>query len=81
MIAIASTYVWHGGKCYLVSTINRQSSAMDGGVYAETMVFEFDTEARKSGAIVGQMEGPQDSISAHLRAVDVVHSHGPERLA
>jgi hypothetical protein len=39
---LAATYVTHGGREYLVSTINRQSSAVGPRFYAETMVWTVD---------------------------------------
>lgn len=73
-----STYVKHGGKTYLVSTINRESSADYGGMYAETMVWEWDVRARKRAgqSILMQDEAPENSISAHQRTVEKIFDSG-----
>ena len=41
---IIKTYVWHGDKCFFVSTINRESSAaiLPALRYNETMVWEYN---------------------------------------
>ena len=77
MSAIANTKVWHEGKCFQVSTINRESSAMyaAGSLYAETLVWELDAKGQR-GSLVGQDEAPQDSIYAHQRMVKRLHETG-----
>ncbi len=62
---IIQSYVWHGEKCFFVSTIDRESSAMEGGTYAETMVWEFDFKERNRGDIVGQGEDATGSAREH----------------
>jgi hypothetical protein len=61
---VMQSYVWHDGKCFFVSTIDRQSSAAlsQGGTYAETLVWDYDYEKRERGALVGQGEGATGSI-------------------
>jgi hypothetical protein len=75
---LIQSYVWHEGKCFFVSTINRVSSAelAYGGTYAETLVWEYDYEERKRGNIVGQTEGSTGSISAHIRMCQLIHETG-----
>lgn len=65
---LIQSHVWHGDKCFCVSTINRQSSAALAfhNQYAETMVWDFDLEAKQNGELLGQAEGPRDDISIHL---------------
>lgn len=52
---IIQSYVWHKGDCFFVSTINRASSAAMayGRIYAETVVWVFDSEERKCGEFFG----------------------------
>ena len=73
-----STYVQHDDKIYLVSTINRESSSMCGGRYAETMVWEWDRKniKRASDSILMQDEAPEGSIRAHQRVVEQIHALG-----
>ena len=74
--AIIQSYVWHDGKCFFVSTINRESSAIGGGTYAETMVFEWDAQERKRGKIVAQDQGSTNSIYAHQNVCKLIHETG-----
>ena len=76
MQKIIQSYIWHDGKAFFVSTINRESSAMYGGTYAETMVWEWDEKTRERGKIVGQDEGSADSIYAHQRMCKRIHETG-----
>lgn len=73
-----STYVQHGDKTYLVSTINRDSSSMFGGRYAETMVWEWDKQniKRASDDILLQGEGPENSIYTHQKIVERIFCFG-----
>ena len=73
---IIQTYVMHGDKEYFISTINRESSAMYGGIYAETLVWEYDRENQERGDMVGQDEGPRDTIGAHMRMVERIFKTG-----
>lgn len=61
--------VSHGDKTYLVSTINRTSSAQLSYVsyYAETLVWEWFPETKTRGKIIGQDEAPRDSLHSHNR--------------
>ena len=65
---VMQSYVWHEGKCFFVSTINRASSAAlaYGSIYAETMAWEYDYEKRECGGLVGQGEGLTGSIHTHV---------------
>lgn len=74
---VISSTVWHDGKCFYVSTINRDSSAMLGpGRFAETMVWEFDWKTQKRGDIVGQDGGCKGSITKHLLMCQRIHDTG-----
>ena len=73
-----STYVQHGEKTYLVSTINRDSSSMYGNRYAETMVWEWDRKnvKRAFNDILLQDEGPENSIYTHQKVVEQIFCFG-----
>jgi len=75
---IIQSYVWHGDKCFFVSTINRESSAAAayGATYAETMAWEYDHDTAERKAFVGQDEGATNSISAHIKACKRLHETG-----
>lgn len=66
---LAQTHVWHKGQRFFVSTINRECSATEGGIYAETLVWEWDAEVGGRGGLVGQDEAAMDSLAAHFRMV------------
>jgi 2-polyprenyl-3-methyl-5-hydroxy-6-metoxy-1,4-benzoquinol methylase len=66
---LAQTYVWHGEKCFFVSTINRRSSSLLSGIYAETLAWEWIQETKQCGRLIGQDEHCQNSIFAHQAMV------------
>ena len=72
------SYVWHGDKCFFVSTIDRASSvALDyGGMYSETMVWEYDYDKRERGSLVWQGEDIKGGISTHSLACKNIHEFG-----
>ena len=67
---IARDEIQHEGKTILVSTINRQSSAVAayGAIYAETMVAEID-EHKRWVNLIAKDWASQDSTSGHERMV------------
>jgi len=75
---VAKTYVWHGGKCFFVSTIERDSSAMEGPRrYNETMVWEYDLEKReRSKNFIFQDGCSKGSIWLHQQVVVRLHQTG-----
>jgi len=73
---VMKSYVHHDDKVFFVSTINRESSSMFGGMYAETMVWEWDPETRERGVFVGQGEGPMGSIYNHQSICQQLFNHG-----
>lgn len=77
-VPIATTYVWHEGKRYCVTTIDRESSAMyaAGHIYAETMAWEIDQKTGAFVHIIAQDSGPQGGIRAHLDMVERVRRFG-----
>lgn len=76
---LIQSYIWHDDKCFFVSTINRESSAMyaAGSRYAETMVWECDviTHERKD-TFIGQDEALEDDITMHLKVCLRLHLLG-----
>lgn len=75
---VIKTYIWHDGKCYFVSTIERDSSAMLGPRrYNETIVWELG-ERNERGPILFQDEDNKVSIAVHQKLVDNIYKRGPE---
>jgi hypothetical protein len=67
---LAATYVTHGGREYLVSTINRQSSAVGLRFYAETMVWPVDDKRdRTQQESLYQCDDRCGSLIAHCQVV------------
>lgn len=74
---IIKTYVWHEEQCFFVSTIERDSSAMLGPRrYNETLVWCYDWEARKQGALLYQESAPRGSIVKHQTMVEELFATG-----
>lgn len=63
---LATTYVFHGDRTFNVSTIDRDSSSMAGGRYAETMVWECDSRTKDRLGMVGQFECGRGSLREHF---------------
>lgn len=77
-VTLAQTYIWHDGKLFFVSTINRDSSAVAAGPhrYAETIVWECDPQTRERGNLIAQDGAGENSIHAHQYIVDCLHRIG-----
>ena len=63
------SYVWHKEKCFFISTIERDSSAMAGlplPRFYETMAWVYDWDFRERGIIVAQ-EGDGGAFEQHYR--------------
>lgn len=75
---VIKTFVYHGEKCFYVSTINRPSSAAAayGHIYAETIVWDYDWPKQIRGEIIYQDEAPAGSISKHQWIVECFHQDG-----
>ena len=73
---IIQSYVYHGDKCWFVSTINRESSSMCGGTYAETMVWEWNEKEMKRLDMVFQDEHVTDSIFSHIKICKRINETG-----
>lgn len=67
---LIQSYVWHGERVFMVSTIDRESSAMGYGpmVYAETMVWECEQHSphNRRPEILWQGEDCRGSIACHM---------------
>ena len=76
---VIQSYVWFEGKCFFVSTINRESSAMIEGPirYNETMAWECDPLTNKRGEMLPIQEGgPTGSLKAHFRVCESLAASG-----
>ena len=74
---LIKTYVFHGDDCYFVSTINRDSSSMMGGRFAETLVWAFDWDKNERlEKMPWQEEAGEDSIRGHQSMVERIHKTG-----
>ncbi len=70
------TYVFHGDKCFFVSTIIRDSSAVGyPSRYAETMTWEHDWHTNERGKCVDQ-DGSGDAFRQHMRVVEDFYRYG-----
>jgi len=63
------SYVYHGDKCFFVSTIDRELSS-------ETMVWAYDYAKSERGNFEGQAEGAEGSIRTHLMMCERLHKIG-----
>lgn len=74
---VIKTYVWHQGKCFFVSTIERDSSAMQcPGRFNETMVWEYDWKTAERGAWIFQDGCAKGSIRLHQQVVERLYATG-----
>ena len=75
---LAQTLVWHGNKGFFVSTINKKTSAMlsYGRIYSETLVWEWDSIAKKRGDLIGQDTHGEDCLYAHFNMVQRLFDTG-----
>lgn len=78
---IASTRVWHDGKPFDVSTIDRECSAIGASdmIYAETIVWEVLPDGSR-GKIVHQGEAARGSIANHIEIVSSIRDFGVAEL-
>ena len=75
---LIKSYVWHEGKCFFVSTIDRDSSALGGpGRYAETMVWTFDWDNNtRGGEYLFSDGGGKGYIGKHLKLCQRIYDTG-----
>ncbi len=58
---IWKSYVWHGDKCFFVSTIEREFDTDEGTVKGkETLTWEYDWDKNERGKVIGQSGGILD---------------------
>lgn len=78
---LIQTYVFYSNetqedKAFYVSTIDRESSSMYGGRYAETIVWEWDNTTKKRGDLIHMGEGSQGSIRTHFNICEKLYKDG-----
>lgn len=74
---VAKTYVWHKAQCFFVSTIERESSAMEGPRrFNETLVWLYDWDKRERGEWIYQDEACRGSLATHQRIVQALYDTG-----
>lgn len=73
---LIKSYVWHEGKCFFVSTIDRDCSSMLGGRFSETIVWEWDWENDKRKHIVYESGSIRGSIKEHQRICAELFANG-----
>ena len=79
---VIQSYVWHDGKCYFVSTIERNSSARLGPRrFNETIVWDYDWASALRGDMRHMDEAMVGSIFAHNKVCNAIHEKGIESLA
>ena len=81
MILIARTYITYKNKMYLVSTINRECSSLEGygSLYSETLVWEWEPSVQNTvGSPLHQDTGSENSLFSHLRALEFIYKGGLE---
>lgn len=78
---LIQTYVFYSNeqaqdKAFFVSTIDRESSSMYGGRYAETIVWKWDNTTKKRGDLIHMGEGMQGSIRTHFNICEKLYKDG-----
>ena len=67
-------------KAFYVSTIDRTSSSMYGGRYAETIVWEWDSTTKQRGDIIHMGEGGEGSIRTHFSICEKLYKDGTMQI-
>lgn len=75
---VIKSFVWHGDKCFFVSTIERDSSApiLPTPRYNETLIWEYDWEKKERLLLIYQGDDMRGSISKHLCWCSAIHRDG-----
>ena len=74
---VIQSYVWHEGKRYFISTIERDSSAMEYPMrYNETIVWEWQEGEKERGEMVLQDEDMNGSIRKHQEICLRIYENG-----
>jgi hypothetical protein len=75
--SVIKSYVWHGDRCFFVSTIERTSSAVAcQSRYNETVVWAFDWAANLRGGMLHQDSDAKGSIRTHQKVCGDFFAHG-----
>lgn len=75
------SYVHHVDKCFFISTIERDSSAMLGpGRYNETIVWNFDPVKRERGAMIHTDEDFSGSLRTHFKLCQEYYFDGKAKV-
>ena len=78
---IIKSYVWHKDKCFYVSTIDRDSSAMLGPRrFAETIVWEYTWDGAELGEMISMHSGSEGTIFTHLQVCQFLHDTGKSEI-
>lgn len=73
------SYVWHGDKCFFVSTIERDSSAATEPPprrFNETLVWEYDWDSAERGMMLHQEGDGCSRITIHLEVCQQLYRNG-----
>lgn len=74
---VMKSYVWHGEKCFFVSTIERESSAMLCPIrYNETIVWTYDWHKAQRLDLIHQGEDGARSIHTHISICESLFATG-----
>lgn len=74
------TYVFHDDKCFFVSTIMRDSSAIGyPSRFAETITWEYDWKTNERGAMVDQ-DGSGEAFMQHMRVTEDFYRYGKRKV-
>ncbi len=77
VIPLCKTEVFHDGKCYFVSTIDRESSATEGPRrFSETFVFACDDKNKKVDPMIHEADGPSMCLNTHYLIVEKIFKNG-----
>jgi hypothetical protein len=76
MNKLIKSYVWSNDKCFFVSSINRPDTLSYTGVYAETMIWEYDYYNNERGELVGQVSDVKNSLNAHFAVCEELQKNG-----
>ena len=74
---ILKSYCWHKGRCFFISTIERDSSAAVSPAprYMETIAWEYDWDSTERGEMVG-MTGDGEAFRQHADMVEQLYRTG-----
>lgn len=74
---LIKSYVWYEDKCFFISTINRDSSAMYGPRrFAETIIWAYDWEKRERLQILDTFGDSEGRVSKHLNICKQISETG-----